>query len=199
MTNQVILHRSANYEIQPWKNGQGTTTEIARSSDTGKGGEFIWRLSIADIKQDGPFSIFNGIDRTLLLLSGKGLEMRFDQDDFFTKLDRLFTYHGFDGERLVDCRLIDGVTRDFNVMTRQGLVSHDFDVLTDMRRQYRLDKNGQTLLVFCLEREMTVMVSGRCHHLKRHDTIEINFTADAPVFLSPEVGASCAVIKIKKF
>ncbi|PCI32064.1 MAG: histidine utilization protein HutD [Alphaproteobacteria bacterium] len=196
MTHQVTLHKSADYEVQPWKNGQGTTTEISRAYGPGASGDFIWRLSIADITQDGPFSIFAGIDRTLMLLSGQGIELSFDPDEEPVKLEQAYSFHVFDGDQAVDCRLIDGLTRDFNVMTRQGLVRHEFEVLSDMNRQYRLENNGQTLLIFCLGKALTVMVSGTCYRLDHHDTIEINFSADAPVFLSPEVGAACAVIKM---
>lgn len=198
MTNQVTLHKSADYEVQPWKNGQGTTTEISRAYGPGAGGDFIWRLSIADITQDGPFSIFAGIDRTLMLLSGPGIELSFDPDEGPITLDQAYSCHAFDGDRPVECHLIDGLTRDFNVMTRQGLVRHEFDVLSDMHRQYRLDNNGQTMLIFCLDKALTVMVSGICYRLQHHDTVEINFAVDAPVFLSPEIGAACAVIRIHR-
>src|SRR5688500_2425780 len=39
----------ANYRVMPWKNGQGTTTEIA-AFPPGAGLEtFVWRISMADI------------------------------------------------------------------------------------------------------------------------------------------------------
>ena len=51
----------------PWKNGGGVTSELARSPQAD---EFDWRLSVAEVATDGPFSQFPGIDRLLVLLSG---------------------------------------------------------------------------------------------------------------------------------
>ncbi len=38
--------------------------------------EFLWRVSIADVERDGPFSRFPGIDRTIVLLEGAGMRLR---------------------------------------------------------------------------------------------------------------------------
>ncbi len=103
-----------------WKNGLGWTREIARA--TGADGDgFDWRLSIADIERDAPFSIFPGIDRVLVLLSGNGLRLRFDSG----RIDTLAPPHGiarFAGEEAVAGELVDGPTIDFNLMWRRGAV-----------------------------------------------------------------------------
>ena len=36
---------------------------------------FAWRVSVADVGTAGPFSRFDGIDRTLVLLSGAGMTL----------------------------------------------------------------------------------------------------------------------------
>ena len=71
---------SASYRTVPWKNGGGTTREIAVSED--------WRLSVATIEQDGPFSDFTGFDRTIVPIEGNGIELIFAPDQSVT-LDRL--------------------------------------------------------------------------------------------------------------
>ena len=103
-----------------WKNDGGWTTEIARSDDA-DGADFRWRISIAEIETDGPFSIFHGIDRDLLLLEGNGIELDID-DALPLKLTRRFAHVRFRGESTVDCRLLAGATRDFNVMARRDVV-----------------------------------------------------------------------------
>ncbi|MBM7325185.1 HutD family protein, partial [Agrobacterium sp. S2] len=48
----------------PWKNGGGVTTEIIVHPAKASMADFDWRISMANVAQDGPFSIFPGVDRT---------------------------------------------------------------------------------------------------------------------------------------
>ncbi|WP_305230098.1 HutD/Ves family protein, partial [Klebsiella pneumoniae] len=60
----------------PWKNGGGSTREIA-CWPPGAGMEaFGWRISVATIDQPGPFSAFAGVDRQIMLLDGDGVHLR---------------------------------------------------------------------------------------------------------------------------
>lgn len=101
-----------------WKNDGGWTTELARS---GAETDFRWRVSIADIERDGPFSIFPGIDRDLLLLAGEGIELDIDTRPPL-RLNTRFQRVHFEGESRVECHLLAGATRDFNVMARRDAV-----------------------------------------------------------------------------
>ena len=58
------------YRTMPWKNGGGSTTELAIFPEDAKLDHFIWRLSTASVNTAGPFSHFSQIDRTLAILSG---------------------------------------------------------------------------------------------------------------------------------
>ena len=108
------------YRRERWRNGFGWTREILRSphSETDAGDAWDWRMSIAEIEQDGPFSIFPGVERELILLHGNGLRLRFDDDD----VHEIEPPHGrlrFAGERIASGELIDGPTHDFNLMWRR--------------------------------------------------------------------------------
>ena len=103
-----------------WKNDGGWTTEIAREP-ADAASDFRWRISIADIESDGPFSTFPGVARELMLLSGNGIELDID-DAPPLRLTERFQRVRFDGESRVECRLLAGPTRDFNVMTRRDAV-----------------------------------------------------------------------------
>ncbi len=116
------LIRIRDYQRNRWNNDGGWTTEIARESLADSSDGFRWRVSIADIETDGPFSLFPGVDRKLLLLAGKGIELDIDHSPP-TRLDQRFQRIQFDGEAAVQCRLLAGPTRDFNVMTARGHVS----------------------------------------------------------------------------
>jgi environmental stress-induced protein Ves len=114
----ISLLRSTDYQRTRWKNDGGWTTEIARSAGTG-GDDFRWRVSIAEIERDGPFSAFPGVERDLLLLEGNGIELDIDEAEP-QRLTRRFEHVRFAGEANVDCRLLAGPTRDFNVMTHRA-------------------------------------------------------------------------------
>jgi len=119
MQESRVIAASA-YRRERWKNGAGWTREIHAHPGTG-GGAWAWRLSVAEIEQDAPFSVFPGIDRELVLLEGNGLRLRFDDGRVETLLpphDRL----RFPGERALVGELVDGATRDFNLMWRRDTV-----------------------------------------------------------------------------
>ncbi|CAB3752768.1 Protein Ves [Paraburkholderia solisilvae] len=70
---RITLIRAADLLAAPWKNGGGVTREIAAYPHAAGYDTFIWRVSLADVEQAGPFSRFAGVDRTLVLLSGAGM------------------------------------------------------------------------------------------------------------------------------
>src|SRR4029077_2512621 len=74
--SMVRLLTPNDYRSMPWKNGAGRTTEIAVHPPGAALDAFAWRVSIADVEQDGPFSRFPGIDRTIVLLGGSGMRLR---------------------------------------------------------------------------------------------------------------------------
>ena len=108
------------YRRERWRNGLGWTREIHASMPV-TGGAWAWRLSIAEIEQDAPFSLFPGVDRELVLLSGNGLRLRFDDGD----VNELHPPHDrmrFAGESAVTGELLDGPTQDFNLMWRRDAI-----------------------------------------------------------------------------
>ncbi|SFK36017.1 hypothetical protein SAMN04487938_0456 [Lysobacter sp. cf310] len=112
------------YRRERWRNQLGWTREILRLDAAARpvdGDDWDWRLSIAEIERDAAFSAFPGIDRELVLLSGNGLRLRFDDGE----LHELLPPHDklrFAGERVVHGELIDGTTHDFNLMWRRERV-----------------------------------------------------------------------------
>jgi environmental stress-induced protein Ves len=109
------------YRRERWRNGAGWTREIAAEPAAEPAGAWAWRLSIAEIEQDAPFSRFEGIDREIVLLSGNGVRLRFDEGS----VHALEPPHGrlrFAGEAGVHGELIDGATQDFNLMWRRDAI-----------------------------------------------------------------------------
>jgi len=54
----------AQHRLMPWRNGGGRTAEIAFEPADSPAG-FRWRLSLAEVESDGPFSTFPGCCRTI--------------------------------------------------------------------------------------------------------------------------------------
>jgi environmental stress-induced protein Ves len=112
----------------PWKNGGGTTVEIAVAPNPGgPGGPFLWRLSVARVTQSGPFSAFPGVDRTIVLLRGDGLILDSDADGRH-RLDRALVPYSFSGDWSTTGVLLGGESEDFNVMTDRQRYRHEVTV-----------------------------------------------------------------------
>ncbi len=115
--------RVSDYRRMRWKNGAGWTSEILKvhDSDERDTNDWAWRLSIAEIETDAPFSAFPGVERELVLLSGNGLRLRFDDGEVH-ELSPPHDKLRFAGERPASGELVDGPTRDFNLMWKRDAV-----------------------------------------------------------------------------
>ncbi len=120
------LLRASGHADMAWKNGLGRTAEIARAPVGGDG--FDWRLSIASIAMDGPFSAFAGCDRTLVPIAGGGLALDFADGARLSA--GLFEAMRFAGDVACTGRLLAGPARDLNVITRRAAASHRVDLVT---------------------------------------------------------------------
>jgi environmental stress-induced protein Ves len=109
--------RAASYERVAWKNGGGVTDVVAIAP----GERPAWRISIARIEQDGPFSEFGGYDRTIVSLAA-GVELAFASGDM--RALATFQPFAFRGEDAVEARLSNGPVSDFNVMTLRERCTH---------------------------------------------------------------------------
>lgn len=100
---------------QPWRNGGGQTRELLTWPG---GGDWQLRISLADIERDGPFSAFPGVTRWFTVVQGAGVVLRFG--DRTETLGPGSVPLRFDGAAAPGCSLIDGPTRDLNLMLRGG-------------------------------------------------------------------------------
>lgn len=112
--------RAADRRADAWKNGGGVTREIAAWPEDAGTGDFAWRVSLADVAADGPFSAFPEVDRTLTLVEGAGMDLTVA--GAHRRVAERYAPQDFAGDEPTDCRLIDGPVRNFNVMYRRGTV-----------------------------------------------------------------------------
>ncbi|MFS8114383.1 HutD family protein [Rhizobium jaguaris] len=115
--------RASDYKRMPWKNGGGETVEIAVSPDGAGLAEFDWRVSMATVATDGPFSVFPGIDRTLSILDGEGMTL-FIEGREPERLTQESDPLPFPADAPTSATLIKGTITDLNVMTQRGRFTH---------------------------------------------------------------------------
>jgi uncharacterized protein len=111
------------YQDMPWKNGGGVTRELLRWPHPRRPKDFRVRLSIATVATPGPFSLFPGVDRTLVVLEGEGMVLALAREEREVTLRPTSPPFAFPGEAPCDCRLLGGPVRDFNVMVDRNLAT----------------------------------------------------------------------------
>lgn len=144
----------------PWKNGTDVTTELFALNDP-KDNSLLFRLSMASVTSDGPFSNYPGIDRILFLLKGKGFYLESSQTTLSLGLHT--PPHSFSGEESINCILLDGPCVDFNIMTARSYAKStisfvntpivlrakcDFKFIYDKEREelYKLDLGDELMI-----------------------------------------------------
>jgi uncharacterized protein len=101
-------------EPQPWRNGGGLTRELLAWP---MHDDWALRISVADIRADGPFSAFPGVDRWFAVLEGAGVMLGLPEGR--RNIEAGDPPLAFRGEAAPDCELLDGPTRDLNLMLRR--------------------------------------------------------------------------------
>lgn len=141
--------RASEYRRMPWKNGGGETREILVSPSGATLDSLDWRVSLATVASDGPFSVFHGIDRTLCVIDGAGirLQVQVGTAAATTLLDSSAPF-SFDGEATTSSTLVNGAIVDLNVMTRRGRWRHAVKRLT-CEGSLQLAVNADLVIVFC--------------------------------------------------
>ncbi|MDD2881690.1 MAG: HutD family protein [Rhodoferax sp.] len=100
---------------EAWKNGGGWTRTVASRE-----AEHLlnWRVSVADITAAGPFSRFDGLDRTAVMVRGAGLSLSGDAQAW--RFDGPGSSAQFPGELSLRCDAPDVPTQLWNVMVQRG-------------------------------------------------------------------------------
>ena len=139
--------RPSEYKDMPWKNGGGVTTEIYSSPSSAA---FDWRVSIATVNADGPFSAFSGYERHIMTLSGDGMALDIEGRGKFT-LEPLQPF-SFSGDAKVHGSLLQGAVMDFNLMVRRDFGSGTLRV-RDCKAGDRLGSEKSLFLGYVLQGE----------------------------------------------
>ena len=144
MTGWQVV-RAAAFQAMPWRNGGGTTWEIARGVFAdGPENDWHWRFSLAEIATNGPFSAFPQFDRLLTVISGEGIDLKIDG----APPRRLHAGEDieFAGEAAIGCDLVRGPTRDLNLMVDRRVAR-----IVPGRNGRRLEAGAGLILLYALE------------------------------------------------
>lgn len=157
----IILRRADAHTVMPWANGGGTTAEVAvyppQASIAAR--DFLWRISMAEVAADGPFSALPGFDRNLTLIEGRGMTLDAGPHGILTAAAP-FDQLSFPGDWPIEARLHRGTIEDLNVMTRRGQASATVDII-EVSGRHHLRQGDATLVI--------VVLAGRVSADARHD------------------------------
>ncbi|MGA0562291.1 HutD family protein [Ancylobacter sp. VNQ12] len=178
--------RAADHKVMPWKNGAGSTTEVAIApAGTGLDG-FDWRVSMAGVVEDGPFSPFPGIDRTLAVLEGEGIRLEVEG-----RTPQVVLPGGepasFPGDAPTRATLLGGPIVDLNVMTRRGRYTHCLRCHSLSGRMMLAPEHGLMLVL-----ALTPGLAVGSETLGRLDAV----VSDAPVLVEAQTAAAFYLIEL---
>ena len=174
----------------PWKNGGGTTLELAMEPpgatfETG----FVWRLSTAEVAVPSPFSAFPGLQRTLMLLTGDGLRVDFG-DRGVVDLREPLVPLVFSGAWPATATLLGGPCTDLNLMVDPTRCSAQLRIL-HLQRPCVLNPQAPTTLMFVANGAVYVP-EGNLHLGQRH-TLRVE-GGDRSLQLVPGYGGAALVL-----
>ncbi|MFD8688940.1 HutD family protein [Streptomyces sp. NPDC059651] len=156
--------RAAGRTPVAWKNGRGVTREIAASPGA-TNETFDWRVSLADVAEDAPFSVFPDADRTLTVVEGAGMDLMVGGEHHI--VDEPYWPHDFPGDLETDGRLLAGPVVNLNVIHRRDRVRAETAVVRGTLRL--MAPEGGAVLAVALEDG--AVIDGTDTGLGRYDAV----------------------------
>ena len=187
--------RAGDCRTSPWKNGGGSTTEIVAGPKGASLETFDWRVSMARVASDGPFSDFPGIDRTLAVIKGAGMVLNIGSNAP-VMLSRGTEPVSFAGDTPTGARLTGGEITDLNVMTRRGFFSHRLQRITEPG--FCDFGNDDIAIVLSIGGKTTVMAEQDTKILDNGDAVVIQRTATVGFQIVSAAGDSYLILLRKQ-
>lgn len=179
--------------VVPWKNGGGVTTEIASGPPCAEGQAWSWRVSVADVGATGPFSEFPGIDRTICVIEGGGMDLQFEDGRSLPLEPNLPV--DFDGGATVTGILRDEAIRDFNVMVDRRFFRAGLEIVQEAETVSRRMRAGGVLLVHMLDGASAATANGREEKLGPKETLILDGEVEAAIAVG--AGARAAIVTLE--
>lgn len=151
----------------PWANGGGVTYELARMPADANLADFDWRISVADVAGDGPFSTLPDVDRIIMLIDGPWLALTVDGTRHLLHPYEAFA---FSGDSATECE-VPSATRDLNVMLRRGRFTGSVEVLTPGILRAVQVSGGARSIIVCLTGSVQVTSATQRVDLSAMDSV----------------------------
>jgi environmental stress-induced protein Ves len=169
---RVEVISQALFRQMPWANGGGVTTELVARRAQGAD-RILWRLSMAGVDTDGPFSHFAGYDRILVLLQGQGLGLR-HKDGTEHELSNLYDMVSFPGDAETHATLTGGPVQDFNVIADRSTFRSAVSVVQSGNYN-RVSVSASVLAVFAVDDDLVIADPDMgSHHLPKGDLLLVD-------------------------
>ena len=169
---------AADFRRERWKNGGGYTTELARHDEDGR---FVWRVSVAEVAQDGPFSDFTGYDRIIVLLEGGGMELAFEGHGS-RRIDHVHQPFAFDGGWKTDCRLLAGPVKDLNLIVERSRARGSIAIVAAYGGK-TFEISSAWTLVYCLAGSARIEVAGSEYCVHAGELLRLDEAQGTPAAL----------------
>jgi environmental stress-induced protein Ves len=166
----------------PWANGRGTSYEIA--SDRNEAEEWTWRLAMAPVNEDGPFSRIECVNRFLAVVEGEGMLLSVDRKKLLCLPMQVVRFRG---DAITDAALTDGPIMDINLMIRRKQAGGEMAIVSEVGLL-----QGATIVV-AVDGSAQVKCGDSIIDLERHDSIR---ECDAETFSL--VSGSVCVVSVKR-
>jgi environmental stress-induced protein Ves len=188
---RVQLRRAADLVATPWKNGGGVTREIIAWPPGSDLTNFACRVSMAEVSEGGPFSVFPGVDRILTVLEGA---LTLDLPDREAHLDAASEPFAFPGDIAVSARTPATRVTDFNVMTRRGEASARVERVKISSARALVDLDWA--LILCRSAGMTLRFGEQAWDLGINDSLAV---VGAPAIIATPMRDLASAVLIARF
>jgi environmental stress-induced protein Ves len=172
----IKILRSSTYREMLWKNGLGKTIEIYRypiDIET----PFLWRISAAKVTENGPFSKFEGYNRSISVLEGDGLKL-YSSTNKLTSNENVLPViikdsiiYDFSGDNNTYCELINNEVKDFNIISKHNIITHNVirkqtlinDSINNRVVEYNIPNNNNNhMSIFIYVNKGIISISNHC-------------------------------------
>ncbi|HSI02236.1 MAG TPA: HutD family protein [Reyranella sp.] len=159
----------AQYRRTPWKNGGGTTVDIAEQHG-------VWRFGRTPITAPGPFSDYAGYDRLQVVVAGRGLVLQTPDGEIDVRTP--FKPVRFAGETPIVSRLESGPVEVINLIGDRTKVWLDLQVL---HAGASLARSTGTHLAYAADGPVALAIDGRPQQLAADHALRLE--ASSPTII----------------
>ena len=190
MPMRTTLLEPSSFRSSPWKNGGGTTIDIAEANRPdhvpGDWAGLLWRFGRTAIVAPGPFSDLAGCDRAQVVVRGAGLVLELPDGEIDVR--RPWSPVRFRGEDRITGRLESGPVEVVNLIADRAQFKIDLRVLVEGSQRHC--RRGIHIL-YAADGQVSIAVGGEKHSLAQNHALRLD-VSDTTASLMCRVRACCS-------